>query len=166
MVLFLDTCFWSHCLQLYTAQIWDIRPILLQFRLGSTQEVMKEISYYHLDSFVPVDRILLVSIADNDYETYHQYLPPLDRANQSLLIAMRKMAYEDPVVLTDDGELLAEVLQTGLHGMKLPVFVLWLILNAMIEKKIGAKCIRFWEKHGLYRKKTLNRLKQELRTIS
>ena len=166
MMLLIDTCFWSHAHQLFLAKIWDIRPILTHFRLGSTEEVSKELYHFNLHHFVPIDRILLVSVLENDYMTYQRYIPPLDRTDQSLLIAMRKISHEEPILLTDDGELLSEVLQTNLSGMKLPVFVLWLVWNALVEKKIGAKCIRFWEKQKQFKKKEISRWKKELHIIS
>ncbi len=166
MLLLTDTCFWSHAEELNRNDVWDIRTILFSFRICTTGAVKAEILHFHLEDFVPLDRIFLVPVSRQDFRTYSGLLPDLGPADQSLIIASRKNVQENPIILTDDGELLTELIQTKLAGMGLPVFLLQLIRIGLVKKNIGAKCLRFWEKVGRYKKSDLAKWKKELQSIT
>ena len=115
--------------------------------------------------YVPMDQIFIIHVTSQDFTKNLETLPDLDEADQSLIIAGRKKLKENPIILTDDGELLSELIQTNISTMRLPVFLLMLIRNGMVSKNIGAKSLRFWEKVGRYKKQDLSKWKNELKII-
>ena len=105
-------------------------------------------------------------VSEQDFEENLNDLPDIDKADQSLIIASRKNPNEKPIILTNDGELLSELIQTKMAGMRLPVFILMLIKWGLVTKNLGAKCLKFWEKVGRFKKKELIRWKNELKMIN
>ncbi len=166
MIFLTDTCFWAHASELNDSNIWNINEILFSFRICTTDAVKKEIIHFKLDTFVPLDRIFLISVSTQDVAENYGNLPDIDEADQSLLIAARKNPNEKPIILSDDGELISEILQTGMLGMRLPVFILMLIKWGLVTKNLGAKCLKFWEKIGRFQKRELIKWKNELKMIN
>lgn len=166
MLFLTDTCFWSHVNELNENNIWNIKEILSFFRICTTDAVKKEIIHYKLEKFVPLDKIFMIPVSQQDFAENLNILPDIDEADQSLIIASRKNPNEKPIILTDDGELLAELIQTRIPGMRLPVFILMLIRCGLVSKNIGVNCLKFWEKVGRYKKKELLKWKNELKIIN
>jgi len=161
----LDTCFVSHTQELKAHDIWDIAPSLASARLCVTESVNQEIIHFGLDTDPPLDNRLIIPISKADFQKYDSILPDIDQADQSILIAVRKLENDKPIVLTDDGELLAELVQTKRNVMNLPIFLLMLIRAGIVSKNIGAKCLKFWVQHGRYNQKNLKQWNLELQKI-
>ncbi len=140
--------------------------ILFSFRICTTDAVKEEIINFKLGKFVPLDRIFIIPVSTQDFLKHSNNLPNIDKADQSLIIAARKNPNEKPIILSDDGELILEIIQTGMLGMRLPVFILMLIKWGLVNKNLGAKCLRFWEKVGRFKKKELIKWKNELKMIN
>ncbi|MHA1675512.1 MAG: hypothetical protein ACTSYI_18015 [Promethearchaeota archaeon] len=161
----LDTCFVSHAQELKTHHIWDIGPSLASARLCVTEAVNQEIIHFGLDTDPPLDHRFIIPISEADFQKYDSILPDIDQADQSILIAVRKLENDRPIVLTDDGELLAELVQTKRNVMNLPIFLLMLIRAGIVSKNIGAKCLKFWVQQGRYNRKNLKQWNLELQKI-
>ncbi|MHA1746851.1 MAG: hypothetical protein ACTSWW_12695 [Promethearchaeota archaeon] len=165
MFLLTDTCFWSHAYELFECKIFDINPVISSFRLAFTDAVKMEIIDYKLEDFVPIDDILTVNISESEFITIDHCFSDLDQADQSLAIAARKIRSDNPIILTDDGELVSELLQTHFNAMRLPVFLLSLVKDGAISKNNVAKCLQFWEKVGRFKRKEIRLWKSELTKI-
>lgn len=165
MFILTDTCFWSHSYELFTHKILDINPILSSFRLAFTEAVREELIHFQLHIFAPIDNMMIVNISDLEYEMISQNYSNFDRADQSLIVAAQKIKGDRPIILTDDGNLLAELLQRNFTAMRLPVFILLLVKSGVISKNICAKCFRFWENVGRFQKKAIRLWKKELALI-
>ena len=166
LIFLTDTCFWTHTNELNENNIWNINEILFSFRVCTTDAVKKEIIHFKLDKFVPLDRIFIISVSTQDFAENSNNLPDIDEADQSLIIAARKNPNEKPIILSDDGELISEIIQTGMLGMRPPVFILMLIKWGLVTKNLGARCLKFWEKVGRFKKRELIKWKNELKMIN
>lgn len=166
MFLLTDTCFWSHSYELFAHKILDMNPILSSFRLAFTDAVRDELIHFQLHNFAPIDNIMTVNISDLEFRSISQDYSHFDKADQSLIVAAQKIRRDHPIILTDDGNLLAELLQRDFPAMRLPVFLLLLVKSGIISKNICAKCFRFWEKVGRFQKKAIRLWKKELAQIN
>jgi hypothetical protein len=165
VLLLIDTCFWNHCMEVQEASIWDFRELLPRFRWGHTSAVLEEIKHHKLDSFVPVDRAMLIPANADEIDSLKRFDPVLsefDLADQSLLVAGRR---EQGLVLTDDGPLELECMALDVAAFRLPGFMLKLIQDGLLNKTIFNKCWRFWEETGRYRKPDLKKWHAALQSI-
>lgn len=165
MLFLIDTCFWNHISFLYDQNILDLRQVLENFRLGLTNLVKTEIKRYQLHKFVPLEQILIIPIEESDFTKKYKDITYLDKEDQSLIIAYDKFKKENPLILTDDGGLFSECLQTNRTALLLPLFILSLVRQNLLSKNKAAKCLRFWEKTGAYKRKEIKIWKLELQKV-
>ena len=165
MFLLVDTCFWSHCKDLQEAEIWDVRKVLPRFRWGYTDAIFEELIHFDLDTYIPMDQGFVIKTTQAEFEQLRRadaLIESLDIADQSLLVVASR---EDGIVLTDDGGLVLECFALNINAFRLPSFILLLIRQGLERKTIGARCLRYWEKQGSYRKQDIKGWKKELQLI-
>lgn len=165
MFLLTDTCFWSHSYELFMHNILDINPIISSFRLACTEAVREELIHFQLHHFVPIDHMMTVNISNLEKKAIAQDFVNFDRADQSLMVAAQKLRQDQPIILTDDGNLSAELLQRKVTAMRLPVFLLLLVKSGDLSKNNCSECLRFWEKVGRFQKRAIRLWKKELAQI-
>jgi len=166
MLLLMDTCAWSHSEILETEHIFDIRPFLGKFRVGATEEILKELKYYRLHIFVSLQDLFLVPLSSSEWEQALQKYPTLealDKADQSLVIAALR---DKSLLVTDDGDLFLESQALGVDIFRLPAFLLKLARQVNLSKTTVYKCLRFWEERGSYKKRDISRWKTDLQSIT
>ncbi len=165
MIFLIDTCFWNHSFRLFQEKILDIRPLILKYNLGITDAVIAEIKHFNLDSYVPLNQIYIIPISDSEFDHSYKDISYLDREDQTLIVSYDKIASDTPVILTDDGALFAECLQTNRTALLLPLFLLSLVRHNLVSKNAIAKCLRYWEETGAYKLKEIKKWTQELQDI-
>ena len=165
MLILSDTCFWTHSIRIFQEKILDVRPILLNFDLYTTDRVLEEVYNYKLENFVPLNETTIIPIFDEDFGEYPE-LSGMDIQDGSLVIAYDQIENEDPLILTDDGELYEECIQTNRDVFLLPLFLLFMVEKKYLSKKKMAQCLRFWEKNGKYKKRDIKKWKLELQMIN
>ncbi|MHA1648404.1 MAG: hypothetical protein ACTSVL_12615 [Promethearchaeota archaeon] len=165
MIIFIDTCFWSHSYELFKEKIFDIRKVIENYRWGLTQSVIREIKHFKLDKFVPIDHAFIVPLSKSLIDkklSMNLTFKEFDKADQSLLIVGMQ---NSGIILTDDGNLLLECIAMKISAMRLPVFLLKLVEEGKVSKTIFYRCLRFWEKYGNYLKKDLKNWKKDLQQL-
>ncbi len=166
MFLFIDTCFWGHVVELANKNQLDLRPILFQYRVGTTEETWKEMRHFRLDPFVAKKDLYVAPVSRVDLQEALVRYPTLkeyDIADQTLIIAA---VQEAGTLLTDDRDLLLEAQSRSIPAVRLPMFCLDLAKAGALTKTQVYQCLRFWEDTKYYEKKALKRWKQELQLIS
>ena len=124
MLLFIDTCFWSHARELAEVNVLDLRPYLHQFRVGVTEKTWMEITHFHLEEFVAKADLYVVPLTDRELDQNRAKFPTLqglDNADQTLIITALR---DQGVILTDDGDMLLEAQALGIRVVRLPMFCL------------------------------------------
>jgi hypothetical protein len=135
-------------------------------RWGYTNQIKAEYLNYNLQKFIPLQTGYMIPVSDEEINRNQQrkpFMKEFDVPDQTLAyIAERDHA----VLLTDDSDLLFEVLSWGLPCYRLPVFCLTLATNGLIKKKTVAQALRFWEEYGLYDKRDIKSWKSVLQKIN
>ena len=165
MFLLLDTCFCLHCEELYRNNIFDIRPLLKNFFLATTEAVKEELIHYKLNKFLPISEFVIFPLESEDIQEIQDKntsLNELDKADQSLWVVGDKNKKDIIIILTDDGGLLIECQIAHSKALRLPSFLLLLLRNEEISKNNVHKCLRFWSKVGRYSQRDLKHWKQDL----
>lgn len=168
MLLLLDTCFCSHCEELFLNDIFDIRPLLLKFKIAITNYGKKELMHFGLNKFLNLEDILIIDTETLNLEIYrknNEFIDALDKPDQLLWIIAYKNKEEDYIVLTDDGELLLNCQISKLSAMRLPTFLIFLGKLNYLSKNQIAKCLKFWEKIGRFKKQELKKWNYELQQM-
>jgi hypothetical protein len=165
MIFLTDTCFWSHLKLLFDNSIYDFRDFFELNNWGLTEEVIKEMKHYKLDTFVDIKQASIIPINQKEYDSildHYPFLKEFDKADQTLIIASQKL--NEPI-LTDDGDLYLNCLSMKIICFLLPLFCLNQCRNGGISKKIMYRCLDFWESHELYKKREINKWYKELQAI-
>jgi len=165
MFLLLDTCFCLHCEELYSNNIFDIRPLLKNFFLATTEAVKEELIHYKLNKFLPISEFVLFPLEFEDIlkiKDDNALVNELDNADQTLWIVGENNKKDEIIILTDDGALLIECQIANIQALRLPSFLLFLLRNEEISKNDVYKCLRFWSKVGRYSQHDLKHWKQDL----
>ncbi|MHA1521549.1 MAG: hypothetical protein ACTSRK_15315 [Promethearchaeota archaeon] len=158
-----------HFRELADENIFDIRPILNRFHLGTTIVVKEEMEHYKLDSFLNILDWHIIDIShtvNQKQQVTPSFLQKLDKQDQSLWVAARHFQKEGYLILTDDGELFMECQTSGIPALRSPDFLLLLVQESSIKKNTMVKCLRYWVKTGRFKRQELNRWKMELNKIS
>ena len=100
MLIITDTCFWTHSIRLFNAKILDVRLLLLEFDLLTTNRVLEEIENYRLGHFVSIKRFEILPISDEAFNKYPE-LSEMDIQDGSLVIAYDQLQREDAFILTE-----------------------------------------------------------------
>jgi len=164
--LIIDTCSWNRIKDLSDSKIFDLRPIIAQFQCGITEEVQKELEYYHLTSFVGEESTEIIPISSrelNIFRTKYPFLTSLDLADQTLIIVGLR---DESVIITEDGELFMGCIGMKVNALRLPMLLLMLTRDGIIPKNQCARIIRYWEEQCRYKQKDIKLWKSELQKIS
>lgn len=165
MLYLIDTCFWKHCEFLFEKTKIDLRIVLQNLRWGYTNQIKKEYLNYNLQKFIPLKSGYLIPISDEEID-HNQIRKPFikifDLPDQTLAFVAER---DNAVLLTDDSDLLFEVLSWGINCYRLPVYCLKLVEIGLIKKKTVAQSLRFWEENGLYEKQDIRNWKSNLQQI-
>jgi predicted nucleic acid-binding protein len=164
MLYVIDTCFWTHLKSLFDKGNIDIRPIFEDYRWGMTKEIEKELVYYQLTEFIPIEQAQIIPITEKEWNFFSSkdsFLETLDKADQSLiLIAMR----DNECILTDDNAIFLEAQALGIPVFLLPLFIVNQAKFNVLSKKDARSCFAFWIKNKFYPQKELKRWKTILET--
>ena len=151
-----------HAQELFNADVLDLRSPLSFFRLGTTEEVLRELKRFHLEDFAPMVDLYVLPLSKGEWDDALRRNPTLtefDPADQTLaIVALRDKC----LLLTDDGDLFLESQALGIEVYRLPAFCVKLARDFDLPKRIVAQCLRYWESAGCYKKKDIKKWKAEL----
>jgi protein associated with RNAse G/E len=151
--------------ELYHEIDLDFRNILSSYKWGLTPEIKKELIYYNVIDFVPINDGILIPITEKELEKLSTKYPTVlefDIADQTALVVAQR---ENAIILTDDGSLLLEAQALNLISFRLPIFAMNQIGQKLLDKKEFLQALRFWEKTGRYSIKLIKKCKQLLNSL-
>ncbi|WP_457556465.1 hypothetical protein [Candidatus Harpocratesius sp.] len=163
MLLSFDTCSLLRIRNIFNKLHVDLRPILEDFRIVWTNELMNEYSNYNLENFFNFPFIFIPLTEEERNSKISKYLlEPFDSADQDLVI----IGLRDKVtIVTDDRDLFYQS-----TILKIPTFQLWsfclrLVKENQLTKNKFHKCWKLWEIEKRYDKSTLKLMKKALQLI-
>ncbi len=140
------------------ANIYDLRPLLLENLVGITESVRKELIHHRIDDFLPLSSLLIIPIDDDDFKkTTFRYpdILDLDLADQELWYLGTTRQHSEYLILTDDGELFSECYISNIPALRLPDFILMLVQKSKLKKNIAAQCLKYFATQKRYSKKDM-----------
>lgn len=161
-----DTCALNHIRELQEHKIIDLRNIILQFRIGITNEIVKEWENFGLVHFFLPENCYLLPIQIHDIDIMIARFPffnDFDKVDQTLLWASMQ---ESSVIISDDGGLNAAALSVGEKAIFLPDFLIYLVKESFLKKNIVRKALKFWKEVHRYNKSSQKRWIKSLNLIT
>lgn len=161
---FTDTCFWTHSKLITDKQIYDFRNLLEKFEFGITPQIIKELNHY-LPDYLPLEKFFHKPINDQNIQAAQKrnpFLSNFDVADQSLFTT--GLLFED-VIINDDRELLAECVQFKITAFHMGDFVLLLISQDIIEKRIGSRIFKVLLEQNIIPNKLFKILNKRLQDL-
>lgn len=160
-----DTCALNHIRELQENKIIDLRNIILQFRIGITNAIVKEWENYGLVHFFSPENCYLIPIQNHDIDGMIARFPffnDFDEADQTLLWASMQ---DSSVIISDDGGLNAAALSVGKKAIFLPDLLIYLVKEGFLNKNEVRKALKFWKEVHRYNKSSHKRWLKSLNLI-
>ena len=108
--------------------------------------VREEFEYFGLYDFFQKDNFYIVPINESELNRFtNKNLTSIsfDLADQTLLLSGQR---DSGTILTDDYDLMLEAYALKINVLRLPAFLIFLLKNNQIEKKIVNIALRYWTK--------------------